>query len=168
MSPWSCVDLLASDIHNWVSRAAHADREQGRTIPESTYMDRLAGKLGVVRRQLYRYMSGEAMPSWDQIGIICNTVEAARAVEQLCRDVGLIAIRRIAHGAATVRDVVGLVATQLREAAEAGQEALRVCADNQVSIDEYRAVERQVLKAQDALTALLSTVRAKMEETLRR
>ena len=168
MSPWSCTDLLASDIHNWVSRMAHDDREQGRTIPESAYMDKLASRVGVVRRHLYRYMAGEGMPNWEQIATICNTVEAARAVEQLCRDVGITPIRRVRAEEATTHDLVQLVAVQLREAAEAGQEALKAADDGQVSVNEYRAVEHQVLAAQDALTALLSTIKARMEETLRR
>jgi len=168
MSPWSCTDLLASDIHNWVSRAAHDDREHGKTIPESCYMDKLASRVGVVRRQLYRYMAGEGMPNWEQIATICNTVEAARAVEQLNRDVGLVTIRRVPREEATSCDVVQLVATQLREGAEAGQVALKDIRDGQISVNEFEEVKRHVLRAQDALTALLSTMKAKMEETLRR
>ena len=168
MSPWSCSDLLASDIHSYVSRLAHADHEQGKTIPESAYMDKLANRLGVVRRQLYRYMAGESMPSWEQIATICLTVEATRSVEQLCREVGLVPIRRVPRQEATTPDLVQLVATQLRQGAEAGQEALKDVQDGQVSLNEYRELERHVLRAQDALTALLSAMKEKMEETLRR
>jgi transcriptional regulator with XRE-family HTH domain len=169
MSPYSCSDLLSSDIHNHVSREAQADRERGRTVPEAMYLDRLAQRIGVGRRQLYRYMSGEQMPTWEQIAALYGVIGGpARAVEQLARECGLTPVRGGATGEGTRRDLVGLVAGALREGAEAGQAALASCDDGEISPNEYRACEREIVQAQDALTALLSALRAKMQEALRR
>lgn len=169
MSPFNLCHILHQVIQDYASRLALAAREAGKAadIPVAYYMDRIADQLGITRRHLYRYMEGATSPSVATLLALCRICESTLPVEWLCREVGLGYYRRVPAPAAR-RDLIGLVAAQLKEGAEAGQLAIKAAEDEVISVDEYRSLERELDEAADALTALKSDLRARMEAGLRR
>jgi hypothetical protein len=170
MSPWSFADLLRDDIDAWVSRMKEAARGRGQTMVGSIFRSQLAARAGVTTKQLDRYCSGESMPPPDRLQVLCAVIGSARAVKHLAVECGLGVYDRVPAEAATFEDHVRGVASVLRETGEAATAALDADHDRNghISIVEYRAVEKELLEAIDALQRLTGLLRTRMEEALRR
>jgi len=170
MSPWSFADILRDDIDAWVSRCKHEAHEQGKHLVGSLFRGRLAAKVGVTIKQLDRYCSGECMPPPERLKIICHEIGTVRAVKHLARECGVGVYDVVPVEDATLADQVRQTATILRETGAAAQAAMHADrdGDGMISINEYRAVERETNEAIHALEGLLGMLRAKMEEALRR
>ncbi len=170
MSPFSLGHILHQVIQDAASRMALAAREAGKAadIPTSYYIERIADRLGITKRQLYRYMEGSTSPAVTTITRICEICESTLPVEWQCREVGLGFYRRVKSAGADRKDVVSLVAAQLKEGSEAAQCSLKYFEDDEISVNEYRALEQELDQAADAITATKSALRAKMEAGLRR
>jgi len=170
MSPWSFADLLRDDIDAWVSRMKQEAREKGQTLLGQTFRSRLAGKLGVTPRQLDRYCAGETMPDADKLRIICQEVGTNRAVKHLARECGVGVYDRVDAEDATLADQVRQAARILREVGQATQAAMAADrnGDGHVSVNEFRAVDREISQALDALAGLRGMLEAKVQAGLKR
>jgi len=170
MSPWSFADLLRDDIDAWVGRCKEEARQKGQTLLGSLFRDRLAAKLGVTPRHLDRYCAGETMPDAEKLRIICQEIGSIRAVKHLARECGVGVYDRVLVDGATFPDQVRQAAHILREVGDATTAALNADQDNDgmISVNEFRAVDRDIQQALDALERMRGMLKGKMEEALRR
>jgi hypothetical protein len=89
MSPWSLADLLASDVFAWAVAQAAAE---GQGIPAAVYLDQLAERVGLARKQLFRILGGEVSPTVAQVRALCVAIGSARAVAALAEECGLVVV----------------------------------------------------------------------------
>ena len=160
--------ILQQAVHDWASREAQDAREKGQNVPLGIFIERLAERVGVSRRMIYKYLSGECTPQPDTLVAICDLIESTLPVEWYCRQVKLGFYRRPRGDGGRPADMLQMTATQLKESAQAGQVALRAIADGQISINELLDIQKQFEEAQDSLTALFSALKGAAERELRR
>jgi transcriptional regulator with XRE-family HTH domain len=125
MSPFSLSHILDQVVRDQAGRMALEARQHGRAsdIPESYYLERIADRSGVTKRQLYRWLAGEASPSTAMLLRLCEICETTLPIEWLCREVGLTYARK-GGVHLELRDLVQLVSRELQDASAVAQDVL--------------------------------------------
>ena len=161
MSPFSLSHILDQVVRDQAGRMALEGRQQGRAsdIPESYYMERIADRAGVTKRQLYRWVSGETSPSTAMLLRLCEICETTLPVEWLCREVGLH-YSRTGKVRLDGRELVLLVSRELQDASAVAKDVLQAMEDGIISLEEAGLIEAEIDRAIDDLTSVKQIVAA--------
>jgi transcriptional regulator with XRE-family HTH domain len=163
MSPFSIAHVIDQVVHDAASRMALDSQQRGaaRDIPRALYIEQIADRLGVTKRQLYRYMDGSTSPSVATLIRLCEVCDSTLPVAWITREVEHL---QKPAAPATKRDLVDVAATELQAAASVTSEVLAALADGELSPAEWRALEPHLDDTLDKMMDLKSRLRTMVRQ----
>jgi transcriptional regulator with XRE-family HTH domain len=154
------IDMIVRDK---AGRMALEDRECGRSdVPASLYIERIADRVGVAKRTIYRFMDGSQSPSANMLRQLCTVCESPIPLEYQIKEYRAL-VRQGAMEPASRRDIVSLTSAEMEDVAKTVRATLDAVRDGRVTKNEADAVARSVAELLDATMDLQTAVQSMAE-----
>lgn len=159
MSPFSIAHIIDQVVHDAASRMALEAQQRGaaRDIPRALYIEAIAERLGVTKRQLYRYMDGSTSPSVATTIRLCEVCESNLPAAWIAREVEHLTKR---EPKPATRDLVMMAATELQAGSSVTAEVLKAIEDGEISPAEWRQIEPHIDDFVEKVMRLKAAMRA--------
>jgi hypothetical protein len=154
ISTLSVPALLTEEVQTWIERVRAAEPK----VTKGMLMLELATALGVVERQVYRYMSGETPLPLEQAATVCRTLRSWRLLALVNQDAGLLAEPRPDAAKLEGFDVVIEQSRNFREFSELTA-AYAAAMDRPPSTQELQRIEIEAAEAIQQITRLVRIYR---------
>lgn len=161
------ADVVAEEVHGFIARANAGRVERGLPrAKRSAIKDRLAEELGVCRKQVERYMTGENDMTLRQALRLCDVTASTGLVEYMAYRVGLVAVEVPSPDDVAADDVALALARAVKEVGEAVAAAADAI-DAKPSVDGALAMAREMREAHEALRRVAAMISNEIESALR-